>query len=296
MKPMAFTAGLPDKGMDFSQTCLISCGSKQLDLSQPRIMGILNLTPDSFYAGSRHNKPDELLRKAAEMIDEGASILDLGAASTRPGAQTVSEEEEKNRLMPALEAIVKAFPEIIISVDTFRANIALASYNSGAGIINDISGGTLDKAMFSTVAKTEAAYVLMHIKGTPETMQTNPEYSDVVSEIREFFSERILALNQLGKHNIIIDPGFGFGKTLADNYKIMNNLDAFGSFGLPLLSGISRKSMINRVIGTAPSEALNGTTVLNTISLMKGAKILRVHDVKPAMEAIKLVKEYLLQS
>lgn len=292
---MAHSAGSPDKGMDFSESQILTCGSKQLDLSNAVVMGILNLTPDSFYDGGQHNNLKDFLKKSEQMIREGAAILDLGAVSTRPGAPGVSEEEEARRLMPAIEAIVKEFPETVISVDTYRAAIAVMADARGVGIINDISGGTMDTAMFDAVGSMDAAYVLMHMQGTPETMQTNPEYGDVVNEINEYFAGRLSMLLNLGKRNVILDPGFGFGKTLADNFRILNSMDTFLSFGCPMLAGLSRKSMINKVIGTTPDQALNGTSVLNTISLMKGAKILRVHDVKQAMEAIKLVGA-LLQS
>lgn len=290
---MAHTAGSPDKGMDFSETHLITCGSKQLDLSKARIMGILNLTPDSFYDGGRNKSLADFLNSAEQMVREGAEILDLGAVSTRPGAPAVSEQEELRRLMPVIEAIADHFPETILSVDTFRAGIAKMSDERGAGIINDISGGTMDTAMFGAVSKMKAAYILMHIQGTPQTMQTSPEYGDVVNDIRNYFTERLAELYHLGKRNIILDPGFGFGKTLPDNYRILYNLDSYLTLGCPLLAGLSRKSMINKVIGTTPGEAMNGTSVLNTIALMKGAKILRVHDVKQAVEVIKLVDAFL---
>ncbi len=281
--------GSPDKGTVFSETRIFQCGTKQLSLGTPQVMGILNLAPDSFFNGGEIKTPDDLLLKAEKMLEEGAAILDIGAVSTRPGAAPVSAEEERLRLFPALKALLVRFPETIISVDTFRAEIAHECCALGAGIINDISGGQLDESMHEMIAKQDAAYILMHIQGNPQTMQISPSYSDVTSDIADFFVEQLVKTELKGKKNIILDPGFGFGKRIEDNFNLLNYLDAFLSFGLPLMAGVSRKSMINKVLGTTPSSALNGTTVLNTIALLRGVSILRVHDVKEAVEAIKLV-------
>ncbi len=279
----------PDKGTVFSGTRILQCGTKQLSLSNPVVMGILNLSPDSFYDGGRLKSKDDIVIRAGRMIEEGAAILDIGAVSTRPGASPAGQEEEKSRLLPGLEALLKNFPETIISVDTFRAEIALESCEMGAGIINDISGGQFDRTMLDMIGKQNAAYVLMHIQGIPETMQKSPVYTDVIVDIADFFAEQLAKPGLSGKKNIILDPGFCFGKSVADNYSLLNYLDGFLAFGLPLLTGFSRKSMINKILHTTPDQALNGTTVLNTIALMRGASILRVHDVKEAVEAIKLV-------
>lgn len=254
-------------------------------------MGILNVTPDSFYDGGKLGNERALIDLAQKHVEEGATFLDLGAVSTRPKATHVSEEEERQRLIPALKLLRAEFPEAVISVDTFRSPIAAMAVEAGAEMINDISGGTMDTHMFETVAKLQVPYVLMHIKGTPEAMQENPTYEDVVKEVFTHLMHRAAELQQLGLHDLIIDPGFGFGKTVEHNYRLLKNLDQFSQLGHPILVGFSRKSMINRVLGTMPQEALNGTSVLNTIALMHGASILRVHDVKEAVEAIKLVEE-----
>ncbi|MCD4746858.1 MAG: dihydropteroate synthase [Bacteroidales bacterium] len=254
-------------------------------------MGILNITPDSFYDGDKYNSEYLWLKQTEKMLKEGASIIDIGVVSTRPGAKKISEKEELQRLLPVLTSIVKNFSDLIISVDTYRSGIAEIAVQNSAFMINDISGGTFDKKMFDTIAKLQVPYIIMHIKGAPQNMQKNPTYDNVVKEIKNFFSQQIKKLNLKGINDIIIDPGFGFGKTLKHNYEILNNLNSFNAFGLPVLAGISRKSMINKVLNTKPSEALNGTTVLNTICLLKGAKILRVHDVKEAMEVIKIVSQ-----
>ncbi|PKO97977.1 MAG: dihydropteroate synthase [Bacteroidetes bacterium HGW-Bacteroidetes-9] len=286
---MEHKPGSPDKGTAFSVSATLQCGTKLLDLSAPVVMGILNVTPDSFYDGGNYKDADNLLRKAGKLVKEGAAIIDIGAVSTRPGAAEVSEDEEKSRLFPVIEALIEEFPDAIISVDTFRAGIARECSQMGAGIINDISGGQFDAGMFEMIGKQDAAYVLMHIKGKPETMQENPVYDYVTKEIYNYFSELLEKRGLSGKRNIILDPGFGFGKSVSDNYRLLNDLNIFRDFGYPVLAGISRKSMINKVLGTKPDQALNGTSVLNTIALLNGAGILRVHDVKEAMEAIKLV-------
>ena len=251
-------------------------------------MGILNITPDSFFDGGKYLTANAIIQRAGKILDEGGSIIDLGAVSTRPGAKQISESEELNRLLPALNAILKAYPDAIISVDTYRAGIAQKVVDSGASIINDISGGSMDTQMFSTIAKLKVPYILMHMKGTPQNMQINPEYSDVVNEIKKILWDKVNELHALDFKNIIIDPGFGFGKSVEHNYEILNRLAEFKAFGYPVLAGMSRKSMINKVLKTNPLEALNGTSVVNTIAILKGANILRVHDVKEANEVIKI--------
>lgn len=286
---MEHPEGSPDKGTVFSETRILQCGTKQLRLSEPKVMGVLNLTPDSFFNGGEIKTPDDLLFRAEKMLEEGAAILDIGAVSTRPGAAPVSAEEERTRLFPALKALLGRFPETIVSIDTYRAEIAHECCALGAGIINDISGGQFDTTMHAMIGKEAAAYVMMHIQGNPQNMQINPSYTDVTGDIADFFVEQLVKPELRGKKNIILDPGFGFGKRVEDNFNLLNYLDAFLSFGLPLMAGVSRKSMINKVLGTTPANALNGTTVLNTIALLRGVSILRVHDVKEAVEAIKLV-------
>lgn len=254
-------------------------------LNQPQIMGILNVTPDSFYAESRTQTEEAITHRVEQMVTEGADMIDIGAYSSRPGANDVSAEEESNRLRMGLGIVRRLYPEIPISVDTFRADVArMAVEEFGADIINDISGGMMDKNMFRTIARLGVPYILMHMQGTPDTMQTAPHYEDVRREVLLYLAERIDCLNQLGAKDIIIDPGFGFGKTLEHNYELMNHLEDFQELERPLLVGISRKSMIYKLIGGTPQTALNGTTVLNTIALSKGAHILRVHDVSQAVE------------
>ena len=260
-----------------------------LKLDEPIVMGILNVTPDSFFDGGKELSEENIVQKINAMEYDGAQIIDVGGYSTRPGAAKVSEEEEIKRVLPIVKLIRSNFKELEISVDTFRSNVAEKCVEVGATIINDISGGTLDDKMFNCIANLKVPYILMHIQGTPQTMQKKPSYTNVVTDVKHYFEEKINTLNQLGVNDIILDPGFGFGKTVKHNYELLNNLDAFKSFGLPVLAGISRKSMINKVIHTTPEEALNGTTVLNTIALTKGANILRVHDVKEAKECITLI-------
>jgi dihydropteroate synthase len=255
-------------------------------------MGILNITPDSFYDGGKYPGMQDALKRAGKMIGEGASIIDIGAVSTRPGAEDVSEEEEIKRLIPVTEAVSREFPDTVISVDTYRSSVAERAADAGAHIINDISGGEFDLKIFATAARLHMPYVLMHMKGTPKTMQVNPHYDNITSEVLDFFHTRIEKLSALGVNDIILDPGFGFGKNLEHNYALLKNLTVLNTFQLPLLAGASRKSMINRVLGTTPESALNGTTVANTIALLNGAKILRVHDVKEAVEAVKIVSVY----
>jgi dihydropteroate synthase len=254
----------------------------------PLLMGILNSTPDSFFDGGLYTSEVKWLQKTADMIEAGADIIDIGAYSTRPGAVNISEEEELERLIPVIVSIRRHFPEQTISVDSFRASVVEKAVAEGADIINDISGGTIDKEMFPVVARLQVPYILMHIKGTPQSMQLSPTYENVVTEVSAYFEERIKLLHELDFFKIIIDPGFGFGKTLEHNFELFNNLEKFQSFNAPLLVGISRKSMIHKVLNISSKEALNGTTVLNTLALTKGASILRVHDVKEAKEVIDL--------
>lgn len=264
---------------------------KHLNLSRTAVMGVLNLTPDSFYDGGKYGRLDSAIRQAATMIEEGAVIIDIGAVSTRPNATSVDEAEEWNRLKDVLPAFRKQFPDILLSVDTYRASIARASADLGADMINDISGGRFDEKMFATIAKLNLPYVMMHIKGTPSTMQQNPVYDDVVLDICNFFDMQLKKLAALGvTENIILDPGFGFGKTVEHNFELLRRLSEFKKPGHPILAGLSRKSMINKVLGTKPENALNGTTVLNTIALLNGANILRVHDVKEGVEVVKLME------
>lgn len=289
---MANITGYPENHMNFLEKQSIKCGSKRLDLSEPVVMGILNVTPDSFYDGGQNNSPDAALAKAEKLVSEGAAIIDMGALSTRPGAETLDTGSEIKRLVSYLRLIRKSFPEVIISVDTFRSEVADASIQEGADIINDISGGMLDSEMIEYMCHQDAAYILMHMQGTPETMQLNPSYDNVIKEVGAFFMHQLAHFKKASKQNIILDPGFGFGKNIDHNYRLLSSINDFASLGYPVLVGVSRKSMINKVLGTSPDTALNGTTVINTIALMNGAQILRVHDVKPAIEAIKLVKQF----
>jgi dihydropteroate synthase len=270
----------------------INVNGRLMDLSEPQVMGILNVTPDSFYAGSRMETEKDIINRLHQITSEGASILDIGAYSSRPDAEHISTEEEMNRLRTGLDLVRKHQPEAVVSVDTFRADVAkMCVEEYGVAIINDISAGHMDPAMFETIAKLSVPYIMMHMQGTPQDMQMNPHYDNLLKEVFLYFAERVQKLRDLGVKDIIIDPGFGFGKTLEHNYELMNHLDEFRLFELPLLVGISRKSMIYKLLGTTPEEALNGTTVLNTLALMKGANILRVHDVKAAREAVTLVEK-----
>ena len=272
-----------------SDNLSIKCGDQIINFKNPLVMGILNLTPDSFYDGGNYLDEKTILERAEQILSEGAEIIDLGAYSTRPGAADVSREEEYRRLAPAVECIRRRFPDAILSIDTFRAEIAKQIVSEfGACIINDISGGTMDENMFSTVGELNVPYIMMHIKGTPQTMQQNPEYDDLMKELIDFFKKRIEQLNEFGVKDIVIDPGFGFGKTLDHNYEIMARLHEFTQLELPLLIGVSRKSMIFKLLGGDPSTSLNGTTALNMLALEGGANILRVHDVKEAVECVKL--------
>jgi dihydropteroate synthase len=270
----------------------INVGGKLLDLETPLVMGILNITPDSFYKGSRYNSDSSILRSASEMLEQGADIIDVGGYSSRPGAEDVSEEEEGRRVLNAVKLISDQFPEAVISVDTFRSEIARAAVEEcGAQIINDISGGEGDSSMFGIVAGLKVPYIMMHMQGDPRTMQNNPVYDDVVADILRWFGERIYTLRSMGVKDIIIDPGFGFGKTADNNFEMIRRLEEFSVAGLPVLVGISRKSMIWKTLRITADEAMNGTTALNAIALANGADILRVHDVKEAVQTVKLVKK-----
>ena len=257
--------------------------------STSKVMGILNLSDNSFYDGGKYNNTKKILIQTKKMINEGANIIDIGAQSSRPGSNEISEEEELNRIIPSLIEIRKHFPNVLISVDTYRANVAEESINNGADIINDISSGDLDNNMFSVIAKHKVPYIIMHMLGTPKNMQENPTYNNVVEEIINYFQQKIETLHDLGINNLIINPGFGFGKTLENNYEILNNLEKFKCLEYPILVGVSRKSMIYKLLDTDANQALNGTSVINTIALTKGTDILRVHDIKEAVECIKIV-------
>jgi dihydropteroate synthase len=272
----------------FQKKVTLNAGGKLIDLSTPKVMGIINITPDSFFADSRKTTTQSIIGQAEKMLGDGAAFLDIGAYSSRPGAVDISEQEETDRLLPAVEAIVENFPEAVISVDTFRASVAKAAIKAGAHIINDISGGELDANMFAVAAQLQVPYILMHMKGTPQNMVKLAQYDDIFAEVYDYFVKKIYQLKQLGVHDIILDPGFGFAKTAQHSYALMNSMKGFDTLQLPILAGISRKKMIYGLSNTTAAKALNGTTVLNTIALMKGANILRVHDVKEAVEAVKL--------
>ena len=270
----------------------LNCKGRLLVVDKPMVMGILNITPDSFYAGSRVEGIDAVLKQAGKMLDDGADILDVGGQSSRPGSERVSVEKELNRLMPALEAIAGKFPGAFISIDTYFSKVAREAVAAGASMVNDISAGTMDAEMIPSVASLQVPYILMHMKGEPGTMQHKPEYDDVTKEILDFFIFKSAGLKKAGIHDIIIDPGFGFGKTIDQNFRLLKNLDLLKTMELPVLAGISRKSSIYKTLGVSADESLNGTTVMNTIALLNGASILRVHDVKEAKEAIKILEKY----
>ncbi len=270
----------------------INVNGQLIDLSRPQVMGILNVTPDSFYSGSRKQTEWEIRERVEQIVNEGGQMIDIGAYSSRPGADDVSEEEEMRRLREGMKIVKELAPDMPASVDTFRANVAkMCVEELGVGIINDISGGELDKDMFKTVAKLGVPYILMHMKGTPQTMQQAPHYDDLMKEVMMYFAEKVQKLRDLGQKDIILDPGYGFAKTLDHNYQLLCQQEMLQVFDLPLLVGISRKSMIYRLLDTCPQEALNGTSVLNTIALQKGANILRVHDVKECVEVVKIVRK-----
>ncbi|MCE8688660.1 dihydropteroate synthase [Bacteroides fragilis] len=278
--------------MDSTILKSLNVNGRLLDLSTPQVMGILNVTPDSFYAGSRSRTEAEIAARACQILDEGASIIDIGAYSSRFNAEHISPEEEMQRLRTGLEILNRNHPDAIISVDTFRAEVARQCVEEyGAAIINDISAGEMDEQMFPTVARLNVPYIMMHMQGTPQNMQKEPHYENLLKEVFMYFARKVRQLRDLGMKDIILDPGFGFGKTLEHNYELMAHLEEFGIFELPLLVGVSRKSMIYRLFGATPQEALNGTTVLDTVALMKGADILRVHDVREAVEAVRLIEK-----
>lgn len=270
----------------------LNCKGKLIFIEKPLVMGILNLTNDSFYAGSRLTDIDLIRNKAAEMIHEGADILDLGPQSTRPGSTRISSEDELKKLLPTIEIIQQNFPDTILSIDTYHSKVAEECVNAGASMINDISGGEMDKNMIATVGKLKVAYVCMHMKGVPETMQHQTHYEDVVKEILDFFIGKIDECKRAGIKDVIIDPGFGFGKNISQNLQLLKNLEVFKMLEKPILAGVSRKSTIYKTLKTTAEDSLNGTTVLNTIALLNGASILRVHDVKEAREVVTLLEAY----
>jgi dihydropteroate synthase len=273
----------------------LNCKGQILDLSTTVVMGILNTTPDSFYDGGLYNSVENALKQAEKMIQEGATILDIGGASSRPNADIVSEAEELSRTIPVITAIHQKWPKQIISIDTWRASVAREAVANGASIINDISGGSMDPQMFQTVADCQVPYILMHIQGTPQNMQQTPHYDDIITEILDYFIEKVGQLRALGVKDIVLDPGFGFGKTITHNYTLFRAMDQFSPIlDLPLLVGISRKSMIYKVLETSSADTLSATCALNTLALERGASILRVHDVKPAMDIIKIWQAYSL--
>lgn len=270
----------------------INCNGELISLSTPKVMGILNITPDSFYDGGRYKDTKSILIQVEAFLDQGATFIDIGAYSSRPGAAFVSEEEELKRITPVIDLILKSFPDCKISIDSFRSKVIQKCVEAGAVISNDISSGKLDPLMFETIAKLKVPYIMMHMKGTPQNMQKHTEYEDLVNDIYLYFSDRINRANEHGIEDLILDPGFGFSKTLEQNYKVLNKLKVFKNLNYPILSGLSRKSMIYKTLESTSGEALNGTTALNMLALINGANILRVHDVKEAMECIKLFNMY----
>lgn len=268
----------------------ITCNGTLIDLSTPKIMGILNVTPNSFYDGGKHNSLEKALTQTEKMLHEGATFIDVGGASSKPGVAEISADEEKKRVLPVIEKIASTFPQAFISIDTYRSDVAAKAIAAGANMVNDISAGNLDKKMLQTVGSMGVPYVAMHMQGNPQSMQKNPTYNDILISIREFFSKKIIEAYNAGINDIILDPGFGFGKTLQQNFMLLRHLHTLHIDGIPLLVGVSRKSMIHKTLDIEPSAALNGTTVLNTIALDKGAQIVRVHDVKEAQQAIRLIE------
>jgi dihydropteroate synthase len=269
----------------------INCKGKLVDLSSPKIMGILNITPNSFYDGGKYKTDKEILNQAEKMLNEGADFIDLGAYSSKPSAEFFSEEEEIFRIIPVIELLLNTFPDLYLSIDTFRAGVAKVSVEAGAAVINDISAGLLDQEMIATVADLQVPYIMMHMRENPKTMQSMTDYEDVLVEIRKYFSERVAVARQAKINDIILDPGFGFAKTLSQNYELMSKMELLDVFDLPVLVGISRKSMLYNLLNISPEQALNGTTVLNTVALQKGANILRVHDVKEAVQTREILKQ-----
>jgi dihydropteroate synthase len=272
----------------FKKRQFINIKGELYDLSTPKVMGILNVTPDSFHDGGKYTATDAALEHTEQMLAAGADILDVGAASTRPGAAALSAEQEWQRLEVVLPNLINAFPKAIFSIDTYQAEVAKRAVDQGVAMVNDVSAGTLDEHMLKTVAQLQVPYIMMHMQGTPQSMQQNPSYDNVVVDVMRFFSERLAMLRELGVNDVVIDPGFGFGKTLEHNYKLLIQLADFDLFELPILVGVSRKSMINKALGTKPENALNGTTALHAFALERGANILRVHDVKEAKQVVTL--------
>tara|TARA_B100000787_G_scaffold168646_1_gene157803 strand:+ start:5616 stop:6449 length:834 start_codon:yes stop_codon:yes gene_type:complete len=269
----------------------INCKGTLIDLAKPRVMGIINITPDSFYDGGVTTSKPLVLQQASRMLEDGATFLDLGGYSSRPDATDVSEEEEITRVVPAIKAIIKEFPDALISIDTFRANVAKKAIHAGACIVNDISAGNIDKSMLALIGAAQVPYIMMHMRGTPQTMKTLTEYQDITKEVLFYFSERLAAARSHNINDIVVDPGFGFAKTTAQSFELLNHLELFETLQTPMLAGISRKSMIYKTLDISAKEALNGTTALHMIALQKGANILRVHDVKQAVECIKLFEQ-----
>lgn len=269
----------------------INCKGHLIDLDRPKVMGILNLTPDSFYDGGKYKSAKDILRQVDKMLHEGATFIDIGAYSSRPKAKHISQDEELSRLLPVLELVVKEFPDALISIDTFRSSVADKAIPLGACMVNDISGGSMDENMFATIAKLQVPYILMHMVGTPQTMQQHVQYEDLIKDMIFYFSQKVFELRKLGVNDLILDPGFGFSKTLDQNFELLQKLELFSGMDLPILAGLSRKSMLYKLLGLDADRALNATTSVNTIALMKGASILRVHDVQEAMETIKIFEK-----
>lgn len=282
-----------DKSTSFSGNISLRCGENVLIIDKPLVMGILNLSPDSFYDGGRYTQKDAWIAQAEKMMEDGACIIDLGAVSTRPGAAEVPEETELMRILPVVEKLVQKYPKTVFSVDTYRSGVAKLCAEAGAGIINDISGGRMDENLIATVAESGLPYVLMHMQGTPSNMQSNPVYENISAEVALFFDLKFKALKEAGISQVILDPGFGFGKTIEHNYQLLSHLKTFKCFGAPILVGLSRKSMIYKLLQISPEEALPGTNALHMLSLLNGADILRVHDVKEAVQVIKLAEAYI---
>ncbi len=269
----------------------INCKGELVDLRSPKVMGILNITPDSFYDGGKYKNENDILEQVARMLKEGATFIDVGAYSSRPGASPISEQQEVDRILPIIKLLVHEFPDILLSIDTFRGAVAAQCLHEGAAIINDISAGMLDDKMLAIIAQYKVPYIMMHMRGNPENMQQQTSYSDIVSDLLLYFSERVAKARSLGVHDLIIDPGFGFAKTLDQNYEVLKKLNLFQNIDLPILAGLSRKSMIYKTLAIEADEALNGTTALHMIALQQGAKILRAHDVKEALECTKLIQK-----
>ncbi len=268
----------------------INLNGRLIDLSKPVVMGILNVTPDSFFDGGKYKTVKKVVKRAEEILEQGGTIIDIGAVSTQPGSEGISTKDEIERLLPAVKAVKKEFPQAFVSIDTYRSWVALKVIEEcGPCIVNDVSGGNFDANMFDTIGKLGVPYILMHMLGTPIKMQENPVYEDIIRDISLFFTDRVKQLNKAGVKDVIIDPGFGFGKTLAQNYELLNRLDSFKVFQLPVMVGVSRKSMIFKLLGTKPDDALNGTSVVNTLALIGGADLLRVHDVREAVEAVRIM-------